>query len=268
MAMDNVYEASASNSKPEPGDDNLSARLDQEQEDTPPPPRAVRALSQTQERNLMDYLEARFLDVTRNFKKRADPSSTLRTLPAYLEATHHLLSLILQIPPVDPSAPLRTALLLRLTGDVLSAVPGYGPALEPTALPLLLSWLADLDAAWLAVLRAQAWDPARERAVDALPDLPEGEGARASRPSQTERTRLRSLLIGGTDALEEWVEKVTVGMDVAGELEGAGAEVSLGHAQGRAEIEQAFNELFAGTLAEMGSLTGAMNDPRGMEATC
>ncbi|KAM5542818.1 hypothetical protein V8D89_003779 [Ganoderma adspersum] len=256
MAVDNVDEGSNS---------NLSATLDREPADTSPPPIAVRALSQTQERNLMDYLEARFLDVTRNFKKRADPSSNLRTLPSYLEATHHLLSLVLQIPPVDPSTPLRTTLLLRLTGDVLSSIPGYGPALEPTALPLLLSWLTDLDAAWLAVLRAQAWDPSHSRAVDAL--LPEGEGVRASRPSQTERTRLRSLLIGGTDALEEWLEKVTVNppADVGAEAE---AVVALSLGQGRAGIEQAFNELFAGTLAEMGSLTGAMNDPRGMEATC
>ena len=156
---------------------------------------------------------------------------------------------------------------------MLSSVPGYGPALEPTALPLLLSWLTDLDAAWLAVLRAQAWDPSLSRTVDAL--LPEGK--LASRPSQTERTRLRSMLIGGTDALEEWIEKVTVNVvDVdQADLGGEGpAEVSLalalgqGQGRGRAEIEQAFNELFAGSLAEMGSLKGAMTDPRGMEAAC
>ena len=159
---------------------------------------------------------------------RADPSSNLQTLSSYLEATHHLLSLILQIPPVDPSTPLRTTLLLRLTSDVLSSVPGYGPALEPTALPLLLSWLTDLDAAWLAVLRAQAWDPSHSRGVDAL--LPEGK--RSSRPSQTERTRLRSMLIGGTDALEEWIEKVTV-VDQA-DLGGEGpAEVSFALALGQ-----------------------------------
>ena len=192
---------------------------------------------------------------------RSDPSSTLRTLPSYLEATHHILCLILQIPPVDPSAPLRTTLLLRLTGDVLSSIPGYGPTLERTALPLLLSWLADLDSAWLAVLRAQAWDPARSCAVDA--HLP--EGTRASRPNQTERTRLRSLLIGGTDALEEWIEKVN--LDLGPDAGGERGKV-VGHDRGREEIEQAFNEVFAGTLAEMGSLTGAMNDPHGMEGTC
>ena len=35
-----------------------------------PQPRAVHALSQGQERKLVDYLEDRFLDITRNFKKR------------------------------------------------------------------------------------------------------------------------------------------------------------------------------------------------------
>lgn len=80
---------------------------------------------------------------------------------------------------------------------------------------------------------------------------------------------MRSLLIGGTDALEEWLEKVIVSPAALGG-EGLGPKVALSLDQGggRAEIEHAFNELFAGTLAEMGSLTGAMNDPRGMEATC
>ena len=35
-----------------------------------PQPRAVHALSPGQERKLVDYLEDRFLDITRNFKKR------------------------------------------------------------------------------------------------------------------------------------------------------------------------------------------------------
>ena len=91
-----------------------------------------------------------------NPPNRSDPSSTLTTLAAYLEATHHLLSLILQIPPVDPSAFLRTALILRLTGDVLHPIPDYAP---DTATPsLLLAWLTYLDQGWFAVLRAQAWD--------------------------------------------------------------------------------------------------------------
>ena len=73
MAVDNVNEGSNS---------NLSSSLDRELADASLPPRAVRALSQTQERNLMDYLEARFLDVTRNFKKRCALSRTLPLSPS------------------------------------------------------------------------------------------------------------------------------------------------------------------------------------------
>ena len=161
-----------------------------------------------------------------------------------------MLSLVLQIPPVDPSTPLRTSLLLRLTGEFLQAVPGYVP--EMATLPLLLAWLADLDRGWLAVLRAQAWDADACIGVDT--ELP--EGARASPVSQTERTRLRSLLLGGTDALEEWLERL--------DTQGEPFEVALE----RVGLEQAFDELFAGTLAEMGALAGS--DPQGMtlEGTC
>ncbi|KAI0738029.1 hypothetical protein C8Q80DRAFT_292205 [Daedaleopsis nitida] len=154
-------------------------------------PSPTNPLSQAQERKIVDYLEDHFLDITRNYKKRSDPSSNLTTLAAYLEATHHMLSLILQIPPVDPSAPLRTSFLLRLTGEVLQSVTGYVPDMD--VLPVLLAWLTDLDRGWLAVLRSQAWDADACVGVDAA--LP--EGARASPMSQTERARLRSLLLGG-----------------------------------------------------------------------
>ncbi|KAI0373143.1 hypothetical protein BV20DRAFT_938258 [Pilatotrama ljubarskyi] len=212
----------------------------------------VHPLSPAQERKLVDYLDDQFLEVTRNFKKRSDPSSPLSTLHAYLEATHHMLSLILQIPPVDPSAPLRTSLLLRLTGEVLQAIPGYTPDTE--TLPLLLAWLNDLDQAWLAIIRGQAWDP--EECTGVQVELP--PDAKVSRMSQTERTRLRSLLISGTDSLEEWLE----GLDTRGE---ASVEITLQ----RLGLEQSFNELFSGTLAEIGSLVGSeVNDPRGMIGTC
>ena len=55
----------------------------------------------------------------------SEESSTIRTLHAYLEASWHVLKVILQIPPVDPSTSLRTAYLLRLTGDVLKSITGY-----------------------------------------------------------------------------------------------------------------------------------------------
>ncbi|OCH86184.1 hypothetical protein OBBRIDRAFT_738475 [Obba rivulosa] len=208
----------------------------------------VRPLSSLQERKLVDYLEDQLLDVTRNFKKRSQPeSTTLPTLSSYLTATHPLLSLILQIPPIDPSAALRTTLLLRLTGDVMSAIPGYVPDVQ--TLPQLLSWLDDLDNGWLAVLRGQAWDPETHTGVD--PNT-----TPATPMSQTERTRLRSMLITGTGMMEEWLE----GLNMNGQSYELTLE-TLG-------LQQDFDELFSKTLTEMGTLHGNDNDPRGMQGTC
>ncbi|EPQ50734.1 hypothetical protein GLOTRDRAFT_50251 [Gloeophyllum trabeum ATCC 11539] len=208
---------------------------------------AVHALSPAQERRLVDNFEERFLDITRAFKKRTLPDATLPTLSSYLEATHTFLSLILQIPPVGRSASLRTTFLLRLTGDVMTSITGYKPDLE--SLPALLAWMNDLDAGWLTVLRGQAWDPASRRAVNVA-------SAESARPSmnQTERTRLRSLLITGTERMEEWLEDLnTEGEDYTTALERMG-------------LQQGFEDLFLGTLNEMGGLKG--NDPEGMTGTC
>ena len=200
----------------------------------------------------------------------SDPSSSLRTLSSYLEATHPLLSIILQIPPIDPQAFLRTAFLLRLTGDFLSSVPGYPP--EADVLPELLDWLDDLDRGWLAVLRSQVWDPTSKEGVDlqVSADLflnrdahdvnhsiseasshsrlhAESNGAAplTSTPvSQTDRTRLRSLLMVGSDRLEDWME----GLHVEGAVDVETALEILG-------LRERFEELFLLTLTEMGELS-------------
>ncbi|THH31861.1 hypothetical protein EUX98_g2307 [Antrodiella citrinella] len=222
---------------------------------TPTPPHPSRALSQTQERKLLDYLEDRFLDLTRNFRKRSEESTTLPTLSSYLKASHTLLSLILQIPPIDPSTSLRIAVLLRLSGEVMDSIPGYKPDTE--SLPELLDWLNDLDNGWLAVLRAQVWDTEKRDGVDLILDSDVRE-LRSSPPTQTERTRLRSLLIGGTAKMEEWL----VGLDTTSQdADYESVLESLG-------LQQGFDDLFSGTLAEMGSLGAAVNVPEGMEGTC
>ena len=199
-----------------------------------------------------------------------DPSSNLRTLPAYLKATHSLLSVILQIPPIGSNAALRTAFLLRLTGDFLSSVVGYTP--YPDVLLDLLEWLDTLDRGWLTVLRSQVWDPKSREGVD-LQVLAEksanGDDARVSRNaseeanlrarlhsdraeasvaavavSQTDRTRLRSLLITGSDRLEDWME----GLHVEGAADLETALELLG-------LREGFEELFLRTLTEMGELS-------------
>ena len=127
---------------------------------------------------------------------------------------------------------------MRLTGDVLNSVPGYTP--DEKALPLLLDWLQDLDEGWLAALRSQGWDPAtRSRAMVRLPD-----GARPGSLSQTERTRLKSVLVSATEMLEEWVELLQTRL---GEEKMLDIKAALG---GRLE------DLFSGTLTEMGFLRG------------
>ena len=193
----------------------------------------------------------------------SDTSSTLQTLSAYLTETHTLLSFILQIPPVDPSASLRITLLLRLTGEVMSSIPGYKPDVQTLA--QLLDWLNDLDNAWLAVLRFQAWDPEARTGVDVvITPPPEDADADAYIPptsspmNQTERTRLRSLLVTGTADMEEWL----TALDTTGQDQDYEAVLeSMG-------LQQGFDDLFSGTLAEMGSLNGSMNAPEGMEGTC
>ncbi|THH21458.1 hypothetical protein EW146_g101 [Bondarzewia mesenterica] len=216
----------------------------------------TRPLTAKQERKLVENLEERFLDLMRNLKKRSDPSSTLRTLSSYLQAAQPLLALILQIPPLDPSTSLRTTFLLRLTNDVMHAIPGYAP--DAATLPQLLAWLDVLDKGWLAVLRAQAWDPVAHEGVDLDLDLPEDADAppRRSTPvNQTERARLHSLLVMGTGAMEEWLEKLNTEGDDYEALERLG-------------LQQGFDQLFFRCLAEMGGLSEAANDPSGMIGTC
>ena len=105
---------------------------------------------------------------------------------------------------------------------------------------MLLDWLQDLDKGWLAVLRSQGWDPAGRSGVNIkLPD-----GVRPGPLSQTERTRLKSVLVAGIEMLEEWVELLRTQL---GEGEMMEIEAIQG---GRLE------DLFSGTLAEMGFLRG------------
>lgn len=153
---------------------------------------------------------------------------------------------------MDPSASLRTSLLLRLTGDVMGAIPSYAP--DVATLPQLLAWLDDLDKGWVAALRSQRWDPVERTGLDVV--LPADAHLHSTPMSQTERTRLRSLLIAGTGTMEEWlVELDTGGLDYELELERLG-------------LQQGFEDLFSRTLAEMGSFEGLVNDPIGMEGTC
>lgn len=67
--------------------------------------------------------------------------------------------------------------------------------------------------------------------------------------SQTDRTRLRSILAGGSARLEEWLEK---GLHVEG------AE-DLEQALERLGLQQSFDDLFIESLSEMGEFTEEMS---------
>ena len=142
----------------------------------------------------------------------------------------------------------------------MGAITGYKP--NTNILSQLLTWLNDLDRGWLAVLRSQAWDTDSREGVDVPREHdglqpPDGdtESPMSSPMSQSERTRLRSLLISGTGRLEEWLVELDTGdQDYTTVLETMG-------------LQQGFDELFTGTLAEMGSLNGVMNVPQGIEET-
>ncbi|KAF5365539.1 hypothetical protein D9757_010911 [Collybiopsis confluens] len=202
----------------------------------------MRPLSQKQERRLLTFVDNEFLELTRGYKKRSSPTSALQTLDNYLQAAQRILGLILQIPPVDPSTSLRIQLLLRLTNEILTCIPGYPPSSDN--LSLAMDWLDDLDQSWVAVLQAQVWNP-RERVgedlvVDAQ-DVAMG-GVKSTPMNQTERTRLKSLLLGGVATLEEWLEGKTVGGSKGPTLE----------ALTTMDIDDGLNDIFSGTLQELG----------------
>jgi hypothetical protein len=169
---------------------------------------------------------------------RHEPESKLPTLQAYLLEMRTLLSLTLQIPPVALSGMLRTSLLLRLTGTVLDDIVGYRP--DVADLIPLLQWLDMLDRGWLSVLCRRAWDPVRGSV-----DLPEELEllTRTPLPTQTDRTRVHSLLVTGIGALENWME---------GKNEDE--EDSLVHDMRRLGYQSAFDELFHRTLTKLREL--------------
>ncbi|KAG6852241.1 hypothetical protein C0991_001702 [Blastosporella zonata] len=175
----------------------------------------------------------------------SEPTTHLPTLHDYLGSSRQILSLIIQIPPIDPSTSLRTAYLLRLSNDTLSSITGYPPDSE--SLPEALDWLDDLDQAWLAVLQAQVWDPATGTGVDLYIDAADASrGMKSSPVSQTERTRIRSLIVGSSSNLEEWLETQRERED------NEGVESMLQ----RLGLQADFDDLFSRTLDFLGGLNG------------
>lgn len=184
----------------------------------------------------------------------SEETSSLKTLSAYIEAVRRLLALILQIPPLDPSTGLRIAYLLRLTGDVLNSIPGYTLGMDKTiiqqTLQDLVDFLDDLDQAWLSVLQGQVWDPERGEGIDLIVPVEEAINLKFNLPSQTDLTRLRSLLFTGQSALEEWLSGERSQRDAQ-----AAQTEDLGDVSGmlsRMGLLHEFDSLFSRTLDFLG----------------
>jgi hypothetical protein len=148
-----------------------------------------------------------------------------------------LLTLTLQVPPAAPSGILRISLLLRLTGTVIEDIPGYPP--DGTDLPPILEWLDMLDRGWLSVLCKQAWGPVRGESEE----LPQHLLEMTPAPTQTDCTRVHSLLITGTSALEDWMENKSEDDDD-----------NLVHDMRRLGHQGVFDEVFSRTLTKLREL--------------
>lgn len=197
----------------------------------------------------MDHLDAQFLAITGAYKKRSEPNASglkVLDLSSYISALRSLLLLIIQIPPVPPSASLRVNFLLRLTNDFLTSVTGY-PVPHDEHLTELLDWLDDLDEAWVVIIQCQIWDPESGHGLDLI--LPSNVSMPSSPLTQTDRTRLRSLLIGGTASIEEWL-------------------TSIPEDANHGDRAQQLDDLFVTTLEEIGGFSGLLNEVQGMEGTC
>ncbi|KDR82060.1 hypothetical protein GALMADRAFT_135437 [Galerina marginata CBS 339.88] len=242
---------------------------------SPKSPQRNRPLTSKQEKKLVDYLDETFLELTRNFKKRSEESSTLKTLSSYIDAARHLLALILQIPPLDPSTGLRVAYLLRLTGDSLGAIPGYTLGTETSVnretLQDIIDFLDDLDEAWLAVLQGQIWDPETAAGVDLIVPVdmtsrtPNSNGGsstvptnlKSTPPSQTDIARLRSLIFAGESVLEEWLASQRANVDAQAdhgdELEDVSGMLA------RMGLLHEFDSLFVRTLDYLGGFAASVS---------
>lgn len=227
--------------------------------------------------HLLDTLGFR-IDKQPSNRFSSDPTSPLQTLPSYLSLATPLLSLILQIPPLTPSSiSLRTTFLLRLTGDVMGAIVGYKPRVED--LDGLLEWVGVLDVGWEGVLRGVPWEAAilsgsgesgiRSREVVGDDGMvvdggggggqsgPDGERERVKVITQTEKTRLKSLLITGAARIDEWLEALQ--SDDQSRIAEQGDQEAFGEGQvgdyvnvlESRGLRERFERLFERTLGEL-----------------
>ncbi|CBQ67669.1 conserved hypothetical protein [Sporisorium reilianum SRZ2] len=92
-------------------------------------------LTSKQEAKLRSFLDGALEEVTRGYRKRFDPSSSLHTLTAYLGEWMRLLGVLAHVPPYGGgSTNLLVSYLLRCSTDLSDGITGYGLAMEYEAL--------------------------------------------------------------------------------------------------------------------------------------
>ncbi|KIY46053.1 hypothetical protein FISHEDRAFT_47809 [Fistulina hepatica ATCC 64428] len=200
---------------------------------------SIQSLGPTQESRLVVYLDDRFIEMMGGYRKRqvADPTGSFHTLADYVSYARELLHLILKIPPAQPSASLRIAYFLQLIGDVLESLVGY--PVHASDIQRVLDWLVELDEASVVILRGQPWDPPTREGIS---DSPPPQYAVTS---QTDRTRLCSIIISGSASIGDWIEQADVNDDT----------------QSFFDDLPSIQKLFPKTLDELSGLEGVNSDP-------
>ena len=120
----------------------------------------------------------------------------------------------------------------------------------------LLDFLDDLGQAWVAVLQGQVWDSSSGAGVDLVVPIDSSGlplmNVKSTPPSQTDVAWLRSLLIGGQSAPEEWLGEERLTHSGEGEKDDLSATL---------ERMGLLDELFSKTLEFLGGLGGVIVEP-------
>jgi hypothetical protein len=111
----------------------------------------------------------------------------------------------------------------------------------------------DLDQSWMAVLQNQIWDPDRAEGVDLVLPTDIHSQYRSSPPSQTDVTRLRSLLFSGQSTLEEWVSNQRNKGDA---MRKGDSSEDVAVMLAKMGLLDQFDTLFAQTLDYLGGFSG------------
>lgn len=127
--LSTVFEFDAAGGHPEP------QQTDSDDHHIPDSVATPKPLSSKQEAKLRSFLDGALEEITRGYRKRFDPSSSLHTLTSYLAEWMRLLGVLARVPPYGAgSTNLLVSYLLRCSTDLCDGISGYSLAMETEAL--------------------------------------------------------------------------------------------------------------------------------------